>query len=473
MKDNGYDKITDSQFVNQVKIEFTSKSITAWGGLGVLIGKFLERIKFRDWVERHIPIKETSNNSGGVYEKVLSQFITVLGGGYRFSHLLLWGHGIEALQEVFSVDWFPKASTTLTRFWNKIDKQFLAERLLEACRDLGKHIIVWEKIEEDNLNLDSSVLTRYGMQEGAEIGYNPQKPGRRSHYPLLAFLGSGYVVNVWNRAGNVSSGQNSVDFFKQTVHSLGSKFKVKYVLGDTGFYLIDLIEYLESEGYKYIISVPMMEILQKKIQRIKEWQQVDTGIEVSEFYFEHLDKKWTRSRRYVVVRQEESSRPKASGKHPALFKELEELKSYRFSLYITNDEESSPEEIWRAYRPRANDENRVKDLKEGYGFAAFSLKNFWATEAVMVMNALVFHNLIHYLNRNIINTNSALNQLRTLKFKYFIIPALLGSSAKYPILRLGITNEKLKEKIKSLLVKLDNMAFNLNCIAVDNKLGPD
>ena len=118
MKELMTDKITNSQFVNQVKIEFTSKSITAWGGLGVLIGKFLEKIEFRDWVERHIPIEETSNNSGGIYQKVLSQFITVLGGGYGFSHLLLWGHGIEALQEVFCVDWFPKASTTLSRFWN-------------------------------------------------------------------------------------------------------------------------------------------------------------------------------------------------------------------------------------------------------------------------------------------------------------------------------------------------------------------
>ena len=199
----------------------------------------------------------------------------------------------------------------------------------------------------------------------------------------------------------------------------------------------------------------MMEILQKKILRIQEWHPIDRGLEIAEFYFEHLDKKWTRPRRYVVVRQEESLRPKASGKHPALFKELEELK-----------------EIWRGYRPRANDENVVKDLKEGYGFAAFSLNNFWATEAVMVMNALVFHNLIHYLNRNILNTNSALNQLKTLKLKYFIIPALLGSAAKYPVLRLGITDEKLKEKIKSLLVKLDNMTFNLNCIAVDNTLAP-
>ncbi|MFQ6115235.1 MAG: hypothetical protein ACE5NG_14340 [bacterium] len=72
-----------------------------------------------------------------------------------------------------------------------------------------------------------------------------------------------------------------------------------------------------------------------------------------------------------------------------------------------------------------------------------------------------------------LNTNLAVNQLKTLKLKYFIIPALLGSAAKYSVLRLAITNETLKEKIISLIVKLVNMAINLNCIAVDPKLSPD
>ncbi len=80
----------------------------------------------------------------------------------------------------------------------------------------------------------------------------------------------------------------------------------------------------------------------------------------------------------------------------------------------TNNRHSTPEEVWREYCPRANDENVVKDLKEGYGFATFNLPNFWATEAVMIMNALVFHNLIHYLNRNVINPNAAVEQLKTL-----------------------------------------------------------
>ncbi|MCD6571212.1 MAG: hypothetical protein J7L53_10965, partial [Deltaproteobacteria bacterium] len=49
-------------------------------------------------------------NGGGVYEKVLSQFLTVLVGGYRFSHLSWWGHGVEAIYAAFGVRWLPKAT---------------------------------------------------------------------------------------------------------------------------------------------------------------------------------------------------------------------------------------------------------------------------------------------------------------------------------------------------------------------------
>ena len=73
--------------VGQVFVEFTKKSITAWGGMAALIGAFVEQIGFRDWVEQAIPIVETSNNAKGVYPKVLAHFLTVLTGGERFAHM--------------------------------------------------------------------------------------------------------------------------------------------------------------------------------------------------------------------------------------------------------------------------------------------------------------------------------------------------------------------------------------------------
>jgi hypothetical protein len=465
------DNLADVLCVNQVRIDFTDKPITAWGGMGVLMGKFLEKIQFRDWVERHVPIIETSPNAGGVYEKVLGQLLTVLGGGYRFAHSMMWNHGVEALTRVFGVDWLPLAPSTLTRFWNKIDSQALVEQLGNASRLLAKTFINWEGIREDNLNLDASVLTRYGMQQGAHRGYNPKKPGRPSHHPILAFLGSGYVVNVWNRSGDCHAGQGALDFFQQTVMTLGSSFRVKRVLCDTSFYQVNFIDHLQDNGYNYIIAVPIWPIFQKQIMRIQHWQPIDDGIEVAEFEFKHFDPKWKRWLRYVVVRQEIAARPQASGKQPSLFKELEELKNYRFSLLTCNERQLSPEQVWREYRPRANDENVVKDLKEGYGFAAFNLPNFWATEAVMIMNALVFHNLVHYLNRNVINPNAAVEQLKTLRIKYFIVPAQLGSEARYSVLRLGVQQGKIRTKITSLLRDIANIPYHLfNCNAVEYNL---
>ena len=40
------------------------------------------------------------------------------------------------------------------------------------------------------LDWDATVQTKYGHQEGAARGYNPQKPGRKSFHPLIA-VGAG------------------------------------------------------------------------------------------------------------------------------------------------------------------------------------------------------------------------------------------------------------------------------------------
>ena len=453
--------------VNQVSIAFTNRAITSWGGLSTIVAKLLEVLEFRSWVEKEIPINEKSNNAKGVYEKVLSTFLTILCGGERFSHLSWWGHGVDAIKECFDVKWIPKASSSLTRFWGKINTQNLSEKVSKSARELAVAIIMWHNIKEDTLNLDSSVLTRYGNQEGAKIGYNPKKRGRPSHNPIIAFLGSGYIVNIWNRSGDTSSGQGAADFYNQSRLALGSEFRIKRVLCDSGFYLIEFIEYLESEAHRYIIAVPISQAIQREILGIKNWKNISKGIEVGEFSFEHADPKWTKPRRYVVVKQSINKRPKALGKQPSLFQDLEDWSQYRFSVMVTNELDLKPEEVWREYRPRANDENVIKDLKEGYGFESFNLKNFWSTEAVLTVIGLVFYNLIVYLNSTIINPNRPREQLKTLRYKYFILPGLLGSGGRKKILRISVQEKSMRAKIISMLKRIHLIPHRLNCIAVE------
>lgn len=236
-------------------------------------------------------------------------------------------------------------------------------------------------------------------------------------------------------------------------------------LADSGFYQIDFIEHMETSKKKYIIVAPISRVIQRELLGIEQWTVVDKGIEVTEFRFRHEADRWFKERRYVAIRQEINQRPKAGGKTPYLFKDMEDAKDYRFQVLLTNDETTSAVEIWRSYLPRANDENVIKDMKEGYGWAAFSMKKFWFTEAVMVMNGLVLHNLIHFLNKNVLHTSGALAQLRTIRMRLFVLPAQLGRGGGELVLRLGVKDRSLRSKLHFWLSQIASLSFNLNRIA--------
>lgn len=85
------------------------------------------------------------------------------------------------------------------------------------------------------LDLDSTVMTRHGKQEGAVRGYNPAKRGRASHHPLMAFVAdTRMIANCWLRPGNSSSANNAQAFLANTLHRLGGK-QVALLRADSGF----------------------------------------------------------------------------------------------------------------------------------------------------------------------------------------------------------------------------------------------
>lgn len=88
-------KTDDIQAVRtgQVRVTFTNKELMVWGETCSVLAKFLERISFRDWVERNAPIEEHSSNARGIYPKWLSLLLTSVTGDTRFSDLKSWMHG--------------------------------------------------------------------------------------------------------------------------------------------------------------------------------------------------------------------------------------------------------------------------------------------------------------------------------------------------------------------------------------------
>ncbi len=450
--------------VNKTKIVFTGKKMTAYGGFA-LIASFLEQISFEEMIEKTIPITECSPNGMGIYGKVTAYIAMVFAGAERFSHLVYLGNK-EVLAKIFGIKRLPDAATTLTRMFNKLKDLKTADVLSRNVWAYLGQLIPWNTIGEDWLTFDSSVLVRYGEQEGAKRGYNPVKHGRPSHHPLLAFLNRGkYVVHLWNRSGNVASWNNILAFFDVSYNRIRERIRVLGVIADSGFYLKQFIEALEEKHLTYIIAARLIRPIQRQIYVLTNWKEIAKGFSVSEFSFMHP--LWGKERRYIVVRQNIIRRKKAMGKTLPLFANEGDIRDYRYSAWITSSKEE-PYEVWSMCKPRANDENTIKELKEDFALGGFSMKRFYAVEAAMILRVLAY-NLFVLFRHEFLGRKEKRQHLKTLRYKYFVLPAQLGKDGREPVLRISVRNRKVRAKLSYLLTRIGSYIprIDLNCTAVE------
>jgi hypothetical protein len=346
--------------------------------------------------------------------------------------------------------------------------EFFAEKLWDF---LFRRVIPLDQINEDVLTFDSTVITRYEDQQGANKGYNPKKRGRKSHHPIFAFLNkSRYVVNLWNRSGRASSGNGIVEFCNQTLERLSGKISIKMILADSGYYLAEFLDSLEEKSIDYVISAPMQQSLQHKIYQQETWRDLGDGISLAEFMFQHRSEKWKVDRRYIVIRKDLNTTGKETpGKKLTIFPEEDEkIFNYKYGLYITSSD-GPAEELWRTYRLRANDENVIKENKEDFGLEGFSQNGFYATEAAMLVR-IMFYNILNLFRQKMLPETESRERLQTLRPKYFITPAVLGRDGKSPVLRLGIKKQNIRQKFLYILNMITT--YFDNRIAFERKGSP-
>ncbi len=115
------------------------------------------------------------------------------------------------------------------------NKLILASPAAPALRNLNVEIIALQLPYSLILDLDSTVETVYGNQQGAKVGYNSNKGGRKSLHPLLMYEEqSRMLVNVALRPGNTSSSTDLLAFARQTLELLHSH-NLRYTRFDKSF----------------------------------------------------------------------------------------------------------------------------------------------------------------------------------------------------------------------------------------------
>jgi len=91
-------------------------------------------------------------------------------------------------------------------------------------------------IERITLDLDSTVITRAGAQQGSAKGLNPLSRGRNSHHPLIAFVSqTKMVANAWLRSGNTADSSSCEAFLQETLNHALKDQKASYCAPTVGF----------------------------------------------------------------------------------------------------------------------------------------------------------------------------------------------------------------------------------------------
>jgi hypothetical protein len=416
--------------VQCIPVEYSEKSVSPWGGLR-FVQELIERMGLIIFLSKQDLPHPGSNRGYNPIEIILSFMVSIWLGGNRFAHCSYLRYD-EVIRKMFGWKKVPSEST-YSRFFRK----FTMKRNNAVFPSVQQWLFEQFSLPKITLDLDSTILERYGKQEGSKKGYNPRKKGRPSQHPLIAFVSEvKLVVNGWLRPGNTSSSNNMMSFLEETFAILG-KTTVGLLRADSGFSAGSCLEYFESKGVQYIVAAKFHTLLKKMLLRDKQWLPVKNGLSVTEFYYQAST--WKLGRRCIAVRKDVDIYPDASGHQLSLFSTEGPVKVYRYSLLFTNLELPAYQ-VWNLYRQRSDAENRIKELKYDFAITGFCSEKFYATEAAFRF-ALLSYNIMAIFRLVALQDKKA-RRMATLYFKCIALGSWIVSKQRKKVLMLSVPEKK-------------------------------
>lgn len=413
----------------ELKLVYSSKKVTPFGGM-TLLKDFIDKVGFIDFFD-DVDLPEPKSNRGYYPKQIILGFwLSIWTGASRFLHAD-WLRYDEVLMKIFGLKQLPSQST-YSRFFHKFSF-FKNEQIFS---NIQRQFFELTDCDSLTVDIDSTVITRYGEQEGANKGYNPRKPGRSSHHPLMAFVPQfNMVANAWMRPGNTADLSSYEPFLRETIEDVLSGQTVGLIRADSGFYSEGLLSYLESKSLNYITAVKFYPTIKREVVSISDWCRISTGIDYVTF---HYASEGGKRRRYTVVRKNTRLKPKASGKTIDLFGD-DSFHDYRYSCFVSNLNLPG-DEIWASYRRRADCENRIKELKADFGMENFCLSDFWATEAAFRFMMMAY-NIISLFRHFGLQSPKA-HTLQTIRSYCFALGAWTSTHAKQTVLKVSLPTKK-------------------------------
>ena len=165
----------------KIRTKFTAAGLTHFGGV-YLFHQFLQQIRFRSYLARHLPYDQR-NNRFSLSEIILALIYPMILGLEKIEvSALLKTNGV--FQYLTGLPHFPDP-TTLRRFLIRAPSDILPP-LWKIHNNLRKYFITQPSyLLSYCIDFDSTANTLYGHQEGVVKGYNPGQSVKNPTIPSL------------------------------------------------------------------------------------------------------------------------------------------------------------------------------------------------------------------------------------------------------------------------------------------------
>ena len=340
------------------------------------------------------PLQYRSGNAPDKRDVLGTLMLSLLAGHRRYAHITaLRGDAVAAqalgMNRVVSEDALRRA---LERMDEAASTAWMRPALMHSVRQALDRPWV--------LDIDATVKSLYGRQEGAQLGYNPAKPGRPSHVLHTFWVGNlRLVLDVQVNSGKQHTSVHAKTALGRLLDELGDK-RPALVRGDSGYGNEGILLELERREQPYLLRLRQTANVQRLVAQQfarTDWSRADNqGCQMAEDCLQLHG--WSKKRRVVIVRQRLrggiARERRVDGKQLRLdlagSSVLEGERLWEYAVMVT-DVKYPLEAIGQLYRDRADCENGFDELKNQWGLSGFTTQDINRCQTTARACALVYN----------------------------------------------------------------------------------
>lgn len=359
-----------SQSVLPFKLEKTRDTITAHAGLA-LFGEFCVGLDLLDSVDSCLP--SPGSGAGFKASEYVFPLVLMLNGGGRSLEDIRVIRDDAGLREILPLKRVP-SSDAIGDWLRRMGTSGGLPGLEKVNGKLLKRGMKYDGLKSYTLDIDATGIE--AEKQSAMMTYK----GYTGYMPIVGHLAeNALIVGEEFREGNVSPGAKNLAFLKHCVRQMPKGKQIKAFRADSASYQADIINHCTRNGIEYAIGGDLDEAVVRAIDVIDDggWAPYADG-HIAETV--HCMNRTEESFRLIIVR-----RPYQGS---LLGEDDPKLK---YTVIATNKQDKA-QEVLAWYNQRSDkSENRIKDLKIGFGMERMPCGQTTANAVFFTIGALAYN----------------------------------------------------------------------------------